>query len=244
MDPEKLLSQLVERLERAYGRDLRSVLLFGSGAGNDFDENHSDLNILCLLRDVELDSLEKLEPVANWWRSLGNAAPLLFAEGEMERASDAFPIEFFDIREKHRVLHGDDPTVTITVDRAMHRVQVEHEVRAKLMALRQRYLGIHRDRAAVLRLMVDSLPSFAALFRHVLILAGRPVPENKREVLEAAGRCFGFDPASFLAVLDVREEKRKRSHVDVRPTFEGFYRGITRVCEQVDVLVNQKAEAT
>ncbi len=246
MNTDKLLSQLVERLLKAYGTDLRSVLLYGSAATGDFHQRHSDLNVLCVLNDLNVDNLEKAEQIANWWRSLGNPAPLLMGEGELERASDAFAIEFLDMREQHRVLHGNDPVAGVTVDPAFHRVQVEHELRAKLLALRQRYLGIYRNKGAVLRLMVDSLPSFAALFRHALILAAGngaaspAVPVKKRAVLETAAGRFGFDASPFLAILDLREGKTKLRQVEARSTFQGYYAGVIRVCQQVDLLAKQK----
>ena len=160
MNTDKLLSQLVDRLSQAYGHDLRSVVLYGSAAAGDFHQKHSDLNILCVLRDVGVESLQKAEQTAHWWRSFGNPAPLLWAENELACATDAFPVEFLDLREQHRVLHGEDLVAGLTIDPAFHRVQVEHELRTKLLALRQRYLGIYRDQKMVLKLMVDALPSF------------------------------------------------------------------------------------
>ena len=251
MNTDKLLSQLVKRLEQAYGSDLRSVVLYGSAAGGDFHQKYSDLNVLCVLRDLGLESLQKAEQTAHWWRGLGNPAPLLWSEKELATASDAFPIEFLDIREQHRVLHGEELVAAITIDPAFHRVQVEHELRTKLLALRQRYLGIYRDQKMVIKLMVDALPSFVTLFRHALILAGQTAlagaappetaPTRKRQVLEAAGRRFGIDPAPFLAVLEVREGKRKLHSGEAASTFQGYYADVGRVCEQVDSLLKERA---
>ena len=251
MNTEKLLSQLVERLQRAYGPDLRSVVLYGSAAAGDFHQKYSDLNVLCVLRDLGVESLQKAEQTAHWWRSFGNPAPLLWAEKELATASDAFPIEFLDLREQHRLLHGEELVAGITIDPAFHRVQVEHELRTKLLALRQRYLGIYRDQKMVIKLMVDALPSFVTLFRHALILAGQTAlagaappeaaPTRKRQVLEAAARRFGIDPAPFLAVLEVREGKRKLHSGEAASTFQGYYADVSRVCEQVDSLLKEKA---
>jgi hypothetical protein len=236
MNTDKLLEQLVKRLEAAYGRDLLSVVLYGSAVGEDFHRRHSDLNVLYVVRSVDVEALEKAEPIANWWRRFGNPAPLLMGEQEMERSTDAFPVEFLDLHDQHRVLYGSDPVAQVKIDRHYHRVQVEHELRAKLLALRQRYVGIHRDGKAVLDLMLGALPSFAALFRHALILGGEAAPSRKREVFERAAARFGLDAAPFLAMLEVREGKRKRRQVDARPVFEAYYAGVRRACDAVDEL--------
>ncbi len=242
MDTEKSLSQLVQRLLKTHSRNLLSVVLYGSAAAGDYQHKHSDLNVLCVLRELNVDELEKVEQTAHWWRAQGNPAPLVLSEREVTRSADAFPVEFVDMLERHRVLHGDDPVAALEIDPLYHRVQVEHELRAKLLALRQRYLGIHRDRKAVVHLLVDALPAFATLFRHALMLAGERPPLRKREVVAAAAQRFGFDPAGFVAALDVREAKRRPSSVEARSSFESYYTAVVTVCEAVDRL-DGKAES-
>jgi hypothetical protein len=240
MNTEKLLAQLVERLLEAYGRDLRAAILYGSAATGEFDDRHSDLNVLCVLRGLDVDKLEKSEAIANWWRGRGHPAPLLLSDQELEHASDSFAIEFLDIQQQHRLLHGEDLVSRLSITPGYHRVQVEHELRAKLLALRQRYLGIHRDRKAVVRLMMDALPSFSALFRHALILAGEQPELRRPEIFARAGTRFGFDPAPFLAVLELRRGQRRPSAVNARATFSAYYNGILRVIEAVDGFENKE----
>jgi predicted nucleotidyltransferase len=80
MNTEKLLAELVERLLKTYSRDLRSVVLYGSAATGDFHQKHSDLNVLCVVRALDVEKLEKYEPIANWWRGAAGSAPLLLSE--------------------------------------------------------------------------------------------------------------------------------------------------------------------
>ena len=49
-DPK--LDQLVEKLSKALGDELVSVVLYGSAASGDHDEKFSDYNVLCVLREV------------------------------------------------------------------------------------------------------------------------------------------------------------------------------------------------
>ncbi len=234
---EKLLEEMVKRLRAAYGENLRSVLLYGSAARGDFHQSHSDINVMCVLRKVGVEDLEKSFAIAHWWRGRNNPEPLLLAEDELGRATDAFPIEILDLAEHHRVLYGDDPVAGVQVTPLYHRAQVEHELRAKLLRLRQRYAGVYKDRAAVVQLMVDALPSFATLFRHALLVAGHPAPAAKREIFLAAGQTFGFEPSPFLDILEVRAGEKKPRRLDTRRTFEEYLAGVTRMAAAVDGLL-------
>ncbi len=234
MNTDKILAQLVERLLHAYGRDLRAAILYGSAVTGDFHEKHSDLNVLCVIRELDVEKLEKSEAIAHWWRGLGNPAPLLLSDKELEGGADSFAIEFLDIQEQHKLLHGEDLVSGLSVDPHYHRVQTEHELRTKLLALRHRYLAIHRDGQAVIRLMQEAMPNFATLFRHALILAGERPGLKKQEVFEKAGARFGFDPSSFITVLEVRRGDRRAGAVEPRVSFAGYYNAIVRVTEAVD----------
>jgi hypothetical protein len=53
-------------------------------------------------------------------------------------------------------------------------------------------------------LMSDSLASFAALFRAVLILYGEEAPVAKPDCVRATARRFGLDPAPFESIFAFR----------------------------------------
>ncbi len=227
----------MKRLRAAYGDTLRSVLLYGSAATGEFHQSHSDLNVLCILRHVGVEELEKSHDIAHWWRGRKHPTPLLLAEDELCRATDAFPIEFLDLAEHHRVLYGDDLVAGLEAAPLYHRAQVEHELRAKLLRLRQRYLGIHRDRRAVMQLMADALPSFATLFRHALAAAGHPAPARKGEIFQAAAEHFQIPSGPFLDILEVRAGRKKPRELDARGTFKEYLSGVARMTAAVDGLL-------
>ena len=56
---------------------------------------------------------------------------------EWRRSADIFPMEYADILERNRVLHGAPPFEGIAVDRADLRLQLEQQVMGKLLQLRQ-----------------------------------------------------------------------------------------------------------
>src|SRR5712691_8328271 len=104
MVPEKQINDFVGRLQKAAGANLESVILYGSAASGDFHAEYSDVNLLCILREVSYASLEALAPVVDWWTRQKLRPPLFMSHEELKRSVDVFTIELMDIQEQHRLL--------------------------------------------------------------------------------------------------------------------------------------------
>jgi hypothetical protein len=233
---DKALKELVEKLQKAYGDRLVSVVLYGSGAVDDRQPKFSDLNVLCVLSEIGRRELAAGEDLFRWWREHGNPSPLLLTENEMTAANDCFAIEFCDIQRHHRVLFGKEVIPTLEPDHAFHRVQVEHELRAKLLRLRQKAVGVYSDSDLLRRLLVDSVSTFCVLFRHALALHGHEAPAAKREVISRAREHFGINPQPFEQLLDLREERVKPRALDPAALLPAYLAGISAVVDAVDRL--------
>jgi predicted nucleotidyltransferase len=233
---ENTLNQLLERLTKALGDRLVSVVLYGSAAAGDHHEGFSDLNVLCVLDQVTTRELAQSEPVFRWWREKGNPSPLLLSEHEVGTSTDCFAIEFHDIKAHHRILKGKDVISQLVVDDAFYRAQVEHDLRAKLLRLRQKASGTLSDKDALRRLMADSTSTFCVLFRHALILHGVAGKSKKRDVIEQARESFGIDPAPFAKLLDLREERIKPRDLEPEGMLDSYLKQISIVIDAVDRL--------
>ena len=234
---EALLNELVKRLQEAYDDDLVSVTLYGSAASGDFQEKFSDLNVLCVLRVVGVPELRKAEKAVEWWVGQKQPAPLLLSSEEAANAHDAFPVEFLDMRENHRVLFGKDVVSGIEVSTRNHRQQVEHELRTGLLRLRARYLTVQRQDTDVVEIMARSITTFATLARHALILAGETnVPLRKREIFAAATKRFRLNPLPFETVLQVRDGTQTLSGEHAHSLFASYLEQVTRLAQTVDKL--------
>jgi hypothetical protein len=233
---EKALKQLVEKLQKSLGDRVVSVVLYGSAAVGDFDSQFSDLNILCVLSEVTPRELEAAEGVLRWWRDQGHPAPLLLSRHEVATSTDCFAIEFHDIVRQHRILFGEDVVANLEVDDSFYRAQVEHELRAKLLRLRQKAPGVFSDPDLLRRLLADSVSTFCVLLRHALLLHGVNPGMRKRDAVNEGARIFGFPPAPFHTLLDLREGKVKPSAVAARELFSEYLAAIGVVVDAVDRL--------
>ncbi|HEV2176582.1 MAG TPA: hypothetical protein VGW33_05195 [Terriglobia bacterium] len=246
MEKEKDLNELVEKLKQAAGANLRSVVLYGSAVAGDYHPKHSNLNVLCVLGNLEPAEIAKLRSAARWWEGKGHPVPLVFTAEELHHAADVFAIELVDIQEHRRVLFGEDFFATLEVPLRLHRVQVERELRHGLVRLRERYLASPGDPKSLVALMTASVSSFATLFRHAALAlapaSSSPRPPGaegkdrgrKRDAVDGLAALLGFDAAPFHAILDVREGKRASKEVDAEATFREYLQGVTRVVQEVD----------
>jgi hypothetical protein len=232
---QQKLQQLVDRLRQAHQNRLISVILYGSAATGDHHGEFSDLNTLCVLTQVTPAELSASEPVFKWWRGDGNPSPLLLSEEEVRTSTDCFPIEFHDMQERRQVLFGQDVIANLAIDKAFYRAQVEHELRAKLLRLRQKAAGVLADKAALLRLMIDSVSSFFVLARHALLLSGVAPGFQKREIA-AKLSALGVDASPFDTLLDLREKKKQTGDVQPESLFANYLRQIEALVAYVDRL--------
>src|SRR5262249_2115220 len=233
---EKILNQLVERLRKAFGDRLASGGLYGSAAPGEHPARFSDYNILCVLADITPRELGEGEEIFRWWREQGSPAPLLLSEHEVQTSTDCFAIEFHDIQEHHRLLHGRDVISGLTIDNSFYRAQVEHDLRAKLLRLRQKASGMLSDAGLLRRLLVDSVSTFCVLFRHALRLHGVNPGPKKRDVIAHAQQHFGIDGLPFQKLLEIREEATKPGDVEPVALLGAYLKGIGTVIDAVDRL--------
>jgi predicted nucleotidyltransferase len=231
---EQKLQDLVDRLKTAHQERLVSVILFGSAASGDHHGEFSDLNVLCVLTRVTPAELSASEPIFKWWRD-GNPSPLLLSEEEVQTSTDCFPIEFHDMQERRQVLFGKDVIEKLEIDRSFYRAQVEHDLRAKLLRLRQKAAGILGDKPALLRLMMESVSTFLVLSRHALLLSGIETGWQKRDVTRNVA-ALQVDAIPFDTLLDLRERKKKPGDVDVDSLFASYLKQIEAVVAHVDRL--------
>jgi len=233
---DKVLERLVERLRKAYGGRLVAVVLYGSAVSGNRQPGFSDYNVLAVLSEVTARELAAGTEIFRWWRETGSPSPLLLTEGELAASSDCFAIESRDLKSHHQVLYGRDVVAGLALDDRFYRAQVEHDLRAKLLRLRQKAAGMLADDNLLRRLLLDSVSTFLVLFRHALALTGVDAPHDKRAVASLARERFGIDQAPFEKLLDVRERRLKPRDVNPRALLPAYLEAIGTVIAAVDKL--------
>jgi predicted nucleotidyltransferase len=235
------LNGLVEDLKATHGDNLASIVLYGSAAAGDQIELRSDYNLLIALNRITPEDLRLAQPPMREWQRLGHPLPVYFTVEELSDAADVFPIEFHQMATARVILYGKDPFESVVIDEELLRHQTEYELRSKLIELRRLYIPASVSIERLCDLMSDSLASFVALFRAVLILHGQEAPVTKPEIVRATVRLLKLEGAPFEAIFRIRATgERPRTEKEANDLFAAYMFQIEQVTEAVDELHRQQ----
>src|SRR5947209_456930 len=243
MAHEAIVNEFVEKMKAAAGTNLASVILYGSAAQGEFHPEYSDLNLLCITRDASFSSLSKIASVVDWWRGKKHHPPLVLTPGELKSTADVFSIEFVDMKQRYRVLWGDDVLKALDIPMHLHRSQLEYELREKLFLLRQHIMLAGSNEKQLWEVMLQSLTSFTTLFRHVLIEFGKAGRQHSLDAVKELGSKLNFDSSAFVQLIEVRAKKIDRKQLRSADVAACYLDGIEKVAAAVDTMQSSSANS-
>lgn len=228
----------IDDLKSTHGKNLASVILYGSAAAGDFIPAKSDYNLLIALHRIAPEDLRNAHACVREWYRMGHPVPVYFTVSELQNAADVFPIEFHQMEVARKVLYGSDVLANLKISDAFLRHQVEYELRSKLLQLRRQYIPASASVDGLKTLMSDSLASFAALFRAVLLLYGAEPPPTKHEVVALTVGKLGLDGTVFEKIFNIRENNftGKLEDPEANDLFGRYLEQIERVIDSVDAV--------
>lgn len=232
MNPTELTSEV----KNVYGENLEAVILYGSASDGEFNEGLSDYNTIVVLKNLSAAELAKSSKIVKKWSKKTNPLPIFFTKEIVNSAADVFPIEFSDIKERHKVMFGIDPFEKINIDLKNLRHQCEHELRSKLLTLRQRFALLSDTPKEVIRLILESSSSFFAIFSGVLRLAGKKPATAKKALAEQICQLVDINPSIFLDIISVRAKEKSWKNEESVEKFQQYLTSIEAVVRFVDKL--------
>ena len=232
---QEALNGLVADLRATHGDNLASVVLYGSAAAGDHIELRSDYNLLIALHRITPEDLRQAQAPMREWQRLGHPLPVYFTVEELSDAADVFPIEFHQMSRARILLFGKDPFEFVKLSNEHLRHQTEYELRSKLIQLRRLYIPASVSITKLCDLMSDSLASFAALFRAVLLLHGLEAPVAKPDCVRETVRLLNLDGEPFERIFAIRaSDQIPGSEEEANDLFGAYMLQIERVVEDVD----------
>ena len=232
----KRFEAFIDDLKSTHGKNLASVILYGSAAAGDFVPKQSDYNILIALHKIGPADLRNAHACVREWVRLGHPIPIYFTVSELQNAADVFPIEFHQMSVARKVLFGSDVLADLDITDKFLRLQAEYELRSKLIQLRRQYIRASMSVDGLKSLMTESLSSFAALFRAVLNIHGLQPPATKREIVALTAQRLKISGTPFEKIFNIRENNftGKLDETSANELFGEYMEQIENVIDAVD----------
>lgn len=235
---EEKLAEFTRRLHEAAGDNLQSIVLYGSAARGDYHERRSDLNLLCVLHSAKAADLARLARVIHWWSGeLQEPPPQFFTQDELRLSADVFSIELLDIGHSHKVLFGSDPIADLEVPMNLHRIEIEHDLRALLQKLRIHFVHYSENEAQLCEVYAKSISSMTVLLRHVLIAFGEDVPADRDHLYRRIEELTGADASAFELGRALREN---HPSAEIPRAFGKYLEAVAAVIHALDAIVPKR----
>lgn len=214
--PKKIVSvkafiegSFLDLLKSAFNDNLCSVIIYGSYVSGNFVEGVSDVNLLILLEKPLLEQIEKFGVDAH--KSIKNykITPLILTKTEFENSADVFPMEYFDIKERKKVIYGEDETRALSLTKKNLRHQLEDRLRGDVASLRQIIIASHGKDKILTNNLKNFFGSFNALFKGLLRLKeNTPGSEGIEKTVEKIGEVFQLNTKPFFDFIKFRKGEK------------------------------------
>lgn len=233
---EATLGGVVDTLRAAFGPRLVAVALYGEAAGAGYRPKQSLLDVAVVLDVLRAGDLRTLRPHVRGWQRRRVATPLLMDPEYLAGSRDAFPLEFVELRDHHRVLHGTDLFSELTVHADHLRLELEEQAKGKLLHLRAAYLGLGRSNRPLRRLLTETPATFHVILRGLLALRDVRRPDDPDGVLAAVEASFGVLLPTFHRLERVRGGRESLASTDLETVFERYLDEVAALARVTDGL--------
>lgn len=191
----------------AFGDNLKSIILYGSILTENYNPLSSDINLLMILNQADPERIIVLGKYAAKTLQNNSITPTILSYNEFISSADIFPMEYFDIKELHKTLYGDDVFQNLTISRANLRLQTEDRLRGCINSLRQVLLLSESNPKYIANGVRHTQGLYNAIFRSILRLVGEEkIAYTYVDNLKAASEYIDFNPQPFKDICRIAKD--------------------------------------
>jgi hypothetical protein len=233
----KLIDRTTEAIRIGCADRLGALLLCGEAASAAYRPRRSRLELAVVVDTVDQTMLALVSRVLprDWRDRL--ATPLLLDQAYIQSALDVFPLEFLDLTDRHELLVGEyDPFAELVFEREHLRLQVEQQLRGKLLHLWEAYLASRGSRRRVRRMLIDTPAAFETIARGILYLADSERPTDPLRLVSAVEAALDIRLPTLTRLERVRSGRDKLGGGEIDATFTLYLEEVRAMVKSADRL--------
>ena len=234
---EGLFEDFIKQMKSIFNAELISIYLYGSAARDEYIQGKSDVNFLVIIQSDGLINLSSVWEYLQRFRKLGIATPLVLTSSYVDSSLDTFPLEFLNMMEANSLILGEDILAELKINNDYLRLQIERELKSKLLSLRQGYMESLGSRDGIQNLISISLPAFTAIFRGTLYI--KDVATGKGDsltVFNLIEKTFKLRKGLFKDLYDIKMEVSKTNTSELISLTEEYMEAVRTIFKKIDKL--------
>lgn len=230
-NPLRIAEEAAADYQECYGTELVSAIVYGSAAGGDFDPKHSDINLLLVVVEVNLATLERSSKLQEKWLKKRVSRPLFMDKHYIERSLDSFPIEFLNMQGCYKVVIGENILAELKIRKEDLRLQAERELKGKQLHLLQEWLSARTSSRLLKELVGVSLHDFAPVFRALLHLKEQDIPRDRLALFGAVDKAYGLSDKPFQRMTEAYSSGNSGR---IQGVFKDYASAVQKLTNMVD----------
>lgn len=202
--------------------DLGGIILYGGLAKDEFNEETSNINLLIVLRQVNVEILDIISPYLQKGIFKLSIAPFILTEEDILTSSNLFPIKFLDIKENHIVLWGNDYFSNIDIPHELLKRNCQRELKNLLLRLNHVYFqnyGFLENVGLRLKKMFSSF--LIDLNTLIFIKTGKSF-NSKQTILEASILELGLDESVMTKLMNYKKGNINLTNTEIKEVYNEF----------------------
>jgi predicted nucleotidyltransferase len=234
--PQDIFVPLTQDYLKIFNKELVSLILYGSAASGHYVKGKSDINLLVVVTQEGINRLESSFDVIKQWKKCRVAVPLVMTKAFIESSLDCYPIEFLNMKNSHILIYGENVLEQLKFKPEDLRLQIERELKGKLILLRNGYLEAGGNTRQLKQLISRSFTAFTSIFNALLYLKHESAPQKRRDTIKELAKFLSVDAEIFLKCADIKEGVDKLSGEEVADVFKKYLHEVEKICNIVDGL--------
>ena len=135
-----ILTSFVDSANKSFNKNLRSIVLFGSGAEGNL-RPASDVNVIVVLEKFDQTAADQMREPLRLAEAAIRLRAMFLLTSEVRPASEAFAVKFADVKRRSVVLFGDDPFDELTFSREDSIFRLKQLLLNQTLRLRESYIS-------------------------------------------------------------------------------------------------------
>jgi predicted nucleotidyltransferase len=204
---KRVLDDFLQAARESFGKDLLSVVLYGSAAEGKLRAT-SDVNLVLVLSTFEQGKADPLRAPLRLAQAAIQLRPMFLLREELPAAARSFASKFADILRRRVILHGDDSFASISIPREIEILEIKQQLLNQILRLRASYVSRSLREEQLNFVVASAIGPLRSSAAALLELHGRPAASSRQALEFIGGELELANWPQTLAALSATQESR------------------------------------